>query len=85
MINFSNFTDIDFFEDFLHIFLGGGDEKPFDKEYKSSFLGNGTFQIVEWGGIRCENPIVYEALKPHLQKYGYQLNPDNTLSKKENL
>jgi hypothetical protein len=82
---FSNFNDVELFEDFLHMFFdGGGSEMPFDKEYYSSYLGSKKFKIVDEEGNICENPVVFEALKPHLQKYGYQLTPDNFLVKKEN-
>jgi hypothetical protein len=73
------------FEEFLHMFFdGGGSEMPFDKEYYSSYLGSKKFKVVDEEGNICENPVVFEALKPHLQKYGYQLTPDNFLVKKEN-
>jgi hypothetical protein len=71
------------FEEFLHMFFdGGGSEMPFDKEYYSSYIGSKKFKIVDEEGNICDNSVVYEALKPHLQKYGYQLTPDNFLVKK---
>lgn len=66
-----------FFEDFLHMFFGSDDVRPYDQEYYSSYQNDETFLIVGEDGKQCENEQVYKDLEPRAIKYGYSLESDN--------
>jgi hypothetical protein len=65
-----------FFEEFLHLFFNGGDERPFDQEYYHHALVNGDYEILTENGERCTNQKVYKALKAKLEWYDYRLDGD---------